>query len=368
MGTSTAGELTGGLSLAVVLAVALLPRAAPAQAGAGAPPDSCARGPEGNGAAGLEGELRDRGSSLPLAGIRLLLEVPGAQAPGGGAVRRAGRTAEGGSFRFCRLPGGVTARLTVRDPASGTGARTEVWLPRDSVARHLLEMELGPPGRLRGQLVDRESGEPVEGATLSLPQFGIRKVSSGQGRFELPPLPGGRHRVQVQHVAYGNQSDTLAVEPGRSTTVVLHLEARPVVVDPLEVTVTGVRSLWLERNGFYRRMESGHGRYVTREEIEERDPLRVSDLFRRVSGVEVMPNGQLQMKRAPTSLVSGQRCRIQYFVDGRSLSLPNGVDSFLPGDIAGIEVYRGASEIPPEFNEGRVACGAVMLWLQVERR
>ncbi|MFW6202526.1 MAG: hypothetical protein ACOC8B_08100 [Gemmatimonadota bacterium] len=57
-----------------------------------------------------------------------------------------------------------------------------------------------------------------------------------------------------------------------------------------EVTVDRNRR-WLERTGFYRRMESGVGYFMTRDEIEQRNPRVLSDLMRPIPDVRVVSRG-----------------------------------------------------------------------------
>lgn len=55
------------------------------------------------------------------------------------------------------------------------------------------------------------------------------------------------------------------------------------------------------------------------------------------------------------------RCPIQYYVDGTFVALFN-IDEILPGDVEGMEIYRGAATIPAEYNKGTAICGLILIW------
>jgi hypothetical protein len=57
------------------------------------------------------------------------------------------------------------------------------------------------------------------------------------------------------------------------------------------------------------------------------------------------------------------RCETQYFLDGAAVAAGTPVlDNLAPNNVAGIEVYRGASETPIQFDYGRASCGAIVIW------
>lgn len=127
-------------------------------------------------------------------------------------------------------------------------------------------------------------------------------------------------------------------------------------------------------HGFYERMERGFGTFITRGEIEDRSPDRVSDLFHAVAGVRIERRGDgtgrsgVTMARS-AAFQDGGRCAIHYWVDGSRIPIASrfDVDELSPGDVEGIEVYRGPSEIPARFTRFGDACGVVVVWTRDPR-
>lgn len=219
-------------------------------------------------------------------------------------------------------------------------------------------------GRLTGRVVDAADGASVGGAEVRLPRFSAGVVTDGDGRFTFAGVPPGSHLVSVRHPSYGDHTNCVDVVPGRSVRVALVVPPRPLAVDSLRVAVEDTRPRWLERTGFYRRRATGGGIFFGPDDIERRNPSRLSFLFRGKSGVEV-DDGELKPRHAPSTMLTTPDCPVQFFVNGRRMELPLGIDTYQSGDVAAIEAYFGESGTPPQFNTGRAACGAVVLWLSV---
>jgi len=312
----------------------------------------------------IEGTVRDRRTGLPLPGSLLLLALPGEEHRPGSSLTF--RTDDRGRYRLCRLPVGWT--VAVRAEHHGViGAPASIWIPADSAASHDVTIYLGEPGTVTGRVRDRQSGDPVAGATVRVAGLGTGAVTGDDGEFGIPSMPGGDYGIEVEHLAYGVNRDSVTVRSGMAVRLDLRLAPRAVPLEPLTVTVEEERPIWLERTGFYRRRSRESGIFFTREELLEEGHSRLSEVFRGLSGVRIR-NGKVVMRRAPRSALSGGRaCPLQYFIDGQAVALPGGVDTYLPQDVAAVELYRGPSEVPMAFNRRRAACGALVLWLRSRR-
>jgi hypothetical protein len=116
---------------------------------------------------------------------------------------------------------------------------------------------------------------------------------------------------------------------------------------------------------FNRRKSRGVGAFVTRAEIEKRQPGSISEMLRYLPGVGVTQKmaGEPQPVHMERSVRSSMQatCVVQIYVDGHPYPHGN-VDDFAPGLIEGVEVYRSASEIPADFRTRDATCGLVALW------
>ena len=70
--------------------------------------------------------------------------------------------------------------------------------------------------------------------------------------------------------------------------------------------------------------------------------------------------------------MGGRSCQVAWFVDGHRLDIPGQNDSMTDAlgslaleNVAGVEVFRGVSEIPSEFADPDIRCGAIAVWTRV---
>ena len=167
-------------------------------------------------------------------------------------------------------------------------------------------------------------------------------------------------QAQVARLEADMILETIGSGAGQSKYLGLRIEAALVPealeLDPL-IVVVEARSLHLEDAGFYDRQRRSFGRFVTRQEIEARRPLLVSDLLRMMPGVRVSPRGAFP--RENVLLLRGG-CVADVYIDGFPSGQSVPVDAMLhPNDIEAVEVYQ-ASETPAQFKT--TSCGAVVFW------
>jgi hypothetical protein len=224
-----------------------------------------------------------------------------------------------------------------------------------------LTAQEGAPGRLVGRVVDHEKGNPVEGAELRIRGTGLMRVSDPAGRFEFEGVPGGTWVLEVSHLSYRVRTDSIQVLPGETLEVAVSLSPDPLLLDPLVVTV---RSRVLEASGFYVRRDQGlSGVLLTREQIEERNPARFTDLFISIPGARIAHRdgvGGSVVVFGRGNLMQGETCFPDVWVDGIITTIVD-LDQFHPDQVEGLEVYQGAGT-PLRYNS---ACGAILIWTHV---
>ena len=218
-------------------------------------------------------------------------------------------------------------------------------------------------GRVLGQIVEQEKGTPLEGAEVRLRGLDLIRISDERGRFLFEVVPPGPRVLEVSHLSYRVRTDSIFVPPEETLEVQVSLSPDPIPLDPILVSI---RSKVLETSGFFRRKGQGlSGVLLTREEIQDRRPLRLTDLFVSIPGVRmanrdgvlgpvvVFPRGNL--------LGGGEdTCYPAIWIDG-ILTTEVDMDIISPEMVEGIEVYQGAGA-PLRFSTD---CGAVIIWTHV---
>ena len=181
------------------------------------------------------------------------------------------------------------------------------------------------------------------------------------------------YQLEVKAMGYRPVSTPVIwmVEDGTAELSV-RLRANAVLLAPLEIIgyEPGPRAT-LENPEF--RSASGFGYYITREDIEARNPSRVSDMLATLPGLTMETSGggghgSFYMGRALPTGGQLSRCRVQVWVDGM-LASGEGmrVDDFVsPNDVHMIEVFKGLASIPPEFLSRDAKCGVIAIWTRRE--
>ena len=167
----------------------------------------------------------------------------------------------------------------------------------------------------------------------------------------------------------------------------LDLVARETAVelDPIAITVDGVETFVPPRlRRFYERRARGRGWFLTAEDLEKRNPMRITHALSMIPGVRLYTvDGHHMTVRMNTAIgmfgfnASGRRdtdapagrnkipgCPPLLYLDGLPLGDTDGMlDTIVfPHEVAGIEVYRRASELPAEFSGSRSGCGVIVIW------
>lgn len=202
---------------------------------------------------------------------------------------------------------------------------------------------------------------PVVAARVSIAGTTIAALTGADGRVSLPGIPSGSQTVQVHVFGYAPAFRLVAFEAGQAAT--LSLALRPEVFALPEIRVRARRRpSYLQQTGFeHRKTRGGGGAFVTRVEIQQRNPRVLSDMLRHVPGIVLAPTTFGDTRASMARSTGPRRCPIQYFVDGQQTFGFN-IDDVRPGDVEGLEIYKGASVIPGEYNRGSAMCGVILIW------
>ncbi|GAC1685173.1 MAG: hypothetical protein NVS9B3_03460 [Gemmatimonadaceae bacterium] len=343
----------------------------------------CPARPPGDSSGVLVGFVRDAETGRPVPGADVVatwretvIDSRGIRntRPAAGA-----KAAASGFYAVCRVASGTTVLTRATTADRGTGF-IEVTVPRGSVAKRDLNVaplavaaapraagDSAAPrrvdprrtARLAG-LVRGASGTPLVGARVGLAGRLEEVATNDSGTFVLSNLPVGTRNLEIRYVGYRPKKVPVDLGPGRTTTVAVRLEASAPVLD--EVRVTSNTSLQRALDDFERRRRMGFGSYISRADIEERRPLRTTDLFTTIPGVRVSQVGSGSDYAIIMNGGAAGTCQPVVFLDHMRFE-PGSfeINSMVhPEEIIGIEVYRGGGMAPPEYS-GNNGCGVVVI-------
>lgn len=299
-------------------------------------------------------------------------------------ARKAHRAASGGP-PLCRGPGSracVLAALLLHAAMASAGAQ-----------------------RVRGRLVELGTSRPIAAGVVTLRAADsavvATAVSDADGHWRLDaPRPGVYHLAARRLGYQPGMSVPVDLRAGAEWNQVFQLRAVPIALDPVSAQAVAIRR-HLELNGFFERQQGNFGHFVTLEAIERRQAARITDLLTPIPGVQLVVGGTgnvgpAQIALRGSSLTDAALCRPRVFVDGlmyargdsrpvrvrdagtteRETDLEQRMDHALslddighPSTVAGIEVYRSATQVPVQFGGTSVEtlCGVIVIWTRTGR-
>ncbi len=231
---------------------------------------------------------------------------------------------------------------------------------------------------LEGHVVDDSTGRPISGAHVLLTDRYDRTVgyqeTDSAGRFDFERRDNGVYRLYARAVGYQPSLQTVLwmMQNRHFAGLEVRLAPHATLLAPVEVlALSPPRVSAVLRDMEYRRRR-GLGIQITRQEIEARKPLRISDMLEETPGVRVSRQGSGTIRRVihigPPLGPGGGDCPVQIFLDGvlATRPAPGGdvtVDELAqPQDVEEIEVFSGEASIPPEFLTPEARCGVIAIW------
>ncbi|MBL0937954.1 MAG: TonB-dependent receptor plug domain-containing protein [Gemmatimonadaceae bacterium] len=107
---------------------------------------------------------------------------------------------------------------------------------------------------------------------------------------------------------------------------------------------------------------------VTREEIDQRNPIALSQLLRRMAGIRIVDSLGTKLAISSRGMKMERLrpvpCVLRVNVDGVILPEGTDLDQIPPIEVHAIEVYFGPARIPPELAGSRrdAWCGLIAIW------
>jgi hypothetical protein len=220
-----------------------------------------------------------------------------------------------------------------------------------------------------GGTVRDSLGRPMPFATVTADSTDNSVVTDSAGRFHLAGIRPGKAAFTIVRLGY--QPIAFETTLPADSTVMIDVRMRAIqTLGAVDVTARRLNA-GLNRFGYFQRARSARGSFVSPERVDSlaRFATRTSQLFRDVSGVEVVCNGNV-------CRVAGrmQPSCMNVFVDGVFTQDGDMIldDLISPGGVAAIEVYPRASQVPLEFQARlpqrrgamtmSAGCGSIVLW------
>jgi hypothetical protein len=238
---------------------------------------------------------------------------------------------------------------------------------------------------LSGRTLDLRSESPIGAAEVELLDARERRIArvmaDSSGVFVFESTRSGTYRLRVSAPGYRRVTTPELAVAAEPVDVVVRLAIDVVPLAPLEVRT---RPAPLARHpglaDFYRRAElKMGGTFIKAEEIEIRNPTRVTDLFTAVPSFTVVQSAGLLVNNrsncAPAIFLDGVRMRPEPIYGRTAADVGYNQSSGMtpaqafhtanvvqPVELEGIEIYAGAASIPGQYAGAASMCGVIVMW------
>jgi len=340
------------------------------------------------------GTVRRASDLKPVSGVAVVAEWLEYTFGNAGVSRRTPRkvatTGDNGWFAICNVPSPGSLTLVANrlldstdvievDVAADGYARRELYLgsartitvgdttrpiltPRDSIQRANTanaprRVHVGD-GQITGVAIAAETGQPLPGAQVAI-VGGPQTRTNERGEFALTDAPMGTRVLEVRAVGFYPTRQVVNVI-NRAPSVKVELQTFKAVLATVKVTAANERYRRLEE--FKERVKTGQGRYLTAEDIEKRQVVQVSDLFRNMSGVYL--EGSSASDSVLMRSAMGERCAPTFYLNGSRLDglTVSDIDVMVRvKEVAGVETYM-AGTVPLLYQPAMTGCGVILIW------
>jgi hypothetical protein len=356
---------------------------------------SCSAATRRLGPSAIIGRLLDADTDQPVPGARVSFAWSELSLAAG--LKRVpkvlGATANAdGVFRICGVPGEVEGTLQAEKSGITTAEIKVTFIGQplviqglrignaNTVARAQVDSaQAVTPGRsgeqrfsavnyqkgqavLRGKVVNA-NGTPMANARVEVEGTMSRTLTNAEGTFTLTELPSGTQSVVARQMGFAPVSQAVQLSTREAATTTITMSQAVQMLDPVVVTAEG--DAGLDNIGFTSRKRAMSGTFLDAKEIMARGPNMLTDVFRTVPSLKVVPVSPYDYAvESSRGNMLGGRC-VKYWLDGSPYEsvFPGDVDRMIPPyDIAAIEVYNG-STVPIQFtNANSGNCAVIVIW------
>lgn len=202
-----------------------------------------------------------------------------------------------------------------------------------------------------------------------------RTITNAVGEWRLSVPTNVGFDINVRRIGF--LPTKVRVEPGADTTIKITIQQLAVLMTT-QVIRAQQQIRTLELRGFYERMLEHQrgalvGVFILPEEIEMRNPQRVSQLLEARQGVQVRRVGACNIIATCYRVMGQGGCAATVFLDGQRLnsladasgnaSAAPPVDELIPvSSVSAVEVYPRGALAPPKYQALGGTCAIVLIW------
>jgi hypothetical protein len=223
---------------------------------------------------------------------------------------------------------------------------------------------------------------PIAGAEVVIDSLKLVTRSRGDGSYRLEKLPAGTYPMLARAIGFTPLRFEVTIAGTDSVEIDFELVRSVQTLAPLKVDASVPRFQSATMRAFEERRKRGFGAFFDRAKLAQLEPGPATSTLRRLGGIRLIVS--TYPTECPGLFAASGRggqgvatchnkplpdaCYLAVYVDGVQLWTPQqpdpppNMEEYQLRDFQAIEVYRGASELPAEYQGTGNACGAVFFW------
>jgi Outer membrane protein beta-barrel family/CarboxypepD_reg-like domain/TonB-dependent Receptor Plug Domain len=186
-------------------------------------------------------------------------------------------------------------------------------------------------GTIKGLVIDKKTGEPLVGASITIQNTKLGTSVNLNGSFEIKGIPEGKYICKVQYVGYLGEQKSFEIEKTNSV-VKLDFSLNENSNELSEITVSATADR--ETDNSARRSEQKSDNVlniISAKTIQLLPDITVANILQRVSGVSVVRNSTGDGQYA---VIRGMDKRYNYTtINGVKIPSPDNKNRYVPMDI-----------------------------------
>lgn len=280
------------------------------------------------------------------------------------------RTAANGWYALCNVPAAGAVTLSAALGKDSTDriefeVKDGNFLRRDLYIAGATSQPTMSSARLSGTIRGADGAAPIAGAEIAL--SGVVKARTNErGEWTVPDATHGTHQLEVRAVGFYPLRRAVDVIEG-APPVYLQLATLKSVL--ATVKVTAPRTFMSNMKDFEFRRKTAIGKFITAADLERRQPVVASDVFRFIPGIVLWTNRDTNVTRVQFrrgAMVDQADCYPDTYIDGKLmgvLTVDELDNAVVVKEIRAIEIYSG-SNVPVQFSSGMGGnqCGSILIW------
>lgn len=182
-----------------------------------------------------------------------------------------------------------------------------------------LQMALAQKGSISGVITDKETGEPLIAANVTLSGSALKTATGSatdlEGRYLIHNLPAGRYQLKVNYIGYEFIEKRIKLRAGEQLKLNIALAREAIQLDTYVVTASRRRE----------RIEDAPAAIsvITQKDIRRESNTNLGDYLKSVKGVEFTQSGIDSYNLSARGFNASFSSRLLTLTDGRMANVPS---------------------------------------------